>query len=219
MTDLLRNASFVVELGGSVGRGGANDDTDSAFVQSLLVLAADFTGRASYHPGLVDGDPGTGTVGAIESFQREHCWMRSPDGLVEPGGVTFRRLVALQRAADLEATFPFAESSAWPYTTGPRRFGANRARGRAHAGNDVYKKLGTPVLAVASGVVVRGPYYFYAGTYAVEIDHGPFVARYGEIQRGASVREGDRVERGDVVGHVGHLQGISVASDMLHFEM
>ena len=218
LTDF-KSPSFVVEIGEAVGRKAPNGEVDSAFVQSLLVLAADFTGRKSYDPGPVDGKPGFGTVGAIESFQRDHCWIRTPDGVVDPAGTTFRRLVALQRAAAVEATFPFAESSAWPYDEGMRRFGANRSNGRAHAACDIYHDLGTPVLAVAGGVVVRGPYYYYNGTYAVQIDHGDFLAVYGEIQQAGAVREGDRVGRGDVVGFVGHLQGIKVPSDMLHFEM
>lgn len=67
--------------------------------------------------------------------------------------------------------------------------------------------------------MIRGPYEFYCATYALEIDHGDFVVRYGEIQGKAFVKAGDRVIMGQKIAFVGHLVGIKVDSDMLHFEM
>lgn len=215
------DSGFDVALSDSVGERGENRPADAAVVQALLVLAAGVTGRKEYHPGPVDGRPGVGTVGAIESFQRGHCWHPTPDGRVDPGGQTLARLVALQRAAATASTgsFPFRRSSRWDYRTGMRRFGGNRSRGRAHAGCDLYFPEGTDVLAVADGRVVRGPYYFYNGTFALEVDHGGFLARYGEVNPDVFVEAGDRVRRGQVVGRVGHLEGLRLPSDMLHFEM
>lgn len=206
-------------LSNAVGRGATNARADALRVQALLIEAAQITGRPEYHPGVLDGRVGVGTIGAIESFQRLHCFYRVGVGVIDAAGATFQRLVALQGVADVEASFPFARSSEWSYRTGMRRFGSNRAKGRAHAGSDLYFDEGTDVLAVADGVVVRGPTYFYNSTWAIEIDHGGFVARYGEIQKGAPVTAGDRVERGQVVGQVGHLTGVELPSDMLHFEM
>ena len=78
---------------------------------------------------------------------------------------------------------------------------------------------GTLIHAIADGVVTRGPYPFYCETFALEIDHGTFVARYGEIQSKTEVIAGARVKAGQKIASVGHLVGIQVPSDMLHFEL
>ena len=67
--------------------------------------------------------------------------------------------------------------------------------------------------------MTAGPYSFYAQTYALEVNHGSFVARYGEIQRNAQVAIGDQVTAGQHIAQVGHLVGINVPSDMLHLEL
>lgn len=116
--------------------------------------------------------------------------------------------------------FPFTEVTKYSWETGARAFGTNRSGGtRAHAGCDLYYPTGTWIHAVADGVVVTGPYSFYASTYALEIDHGGFLLRYGEIKGGAPVKTGDHVKAGQRIAQVGHLVGISVESDMLHLEM
>ena len=53
----------------------------------------------------------------------------------------------------------------------------------------------------------------------MEIDHGPFLARYGEIQGETKVSTGAAVKAGQKIASVGHLVGIQVPSDMLHFEL
>ena len=68
------------------------------------------------------------------------------------------------------------------YTSGERAFGSSRKHGkRAHAGCDLYAPLGEKIYAVADGVITR---YrdFYGQTYALEVNHGDFVVRYGEVQ-------------------------------------
>ncbi len=108
----------------------------------------------------------------------------------------------------------------YDYKHDPRRFGASRDHGtRLHAGCDLYAPLGAHVLAVAGGHVIRGPYYFYSGTWAIEVDHGDFVVRYGEISGNqvAGIQEGAKVTAGQLIGYVGHLQ--IKAHSMLHFEM
>lgn len=73
-------------------------------------------------------------------------------------------------------------------------------------------------MAVADGEVIRNPYYFYSGTYALEVRHtGGFVVRYGEISTAAQgVSAGSSVARGQVIAFVGKLES---GSSMLHFEM
>jgi murein DD-endopeptidase MepM/ murein hydrolase activator NlpD len=62
-----------------------------------------------------------------------------------------------------------------------------------------------------------GPYAFYQGTFALEIDHGPFLARYGEIQQTTFVHQGDKVTAGQPIAKVGNLIGIT--NSMLHLEL
>jgi hypothetical protein len=118
-----------------------------------------------------------------------------------------------------EFFFPLSQVPSENWTESPRSFGANRGIGRAHAACDLYAPLGTTIYAITDGVVTRGPYDFYAQTSAIEIDHGEFLARYGEVQREALVREGDRVRAGQPIARVGRLVGISVPSPMLHLEL
>lgn len=109
----------------------------------------------------------------------------------------------------------------------------NTAGGRlqVHLGQDMENPTGTPVLAVADGVVVFagddlttlvGPYNNYYGN-AVIIEH-PFrdasgeavFSLYGHLSRVASTA-GQAVKRGDIIGYVG-AAGIAQGPH-LHFEV
>jgi murein DD-endopeptidase MepM/ murein hydrolase activator NlpD len=132
------------------------------------------------------------------------------DGKVKPDGKVIKGLL-----------YPLATKATADYHTDARRFGSVRASGRKHAGIDLYAPAGTVVRAMSAGKVLR-VYSFYCETYAIEIDHGNFIARYGEVDKNKSnifVRAGDVVQRGEPIGLVGHLVGITVPSNMLHLEM
>lgn len=73
----------MAEIGASVGNGGVNRDPDVRVVQGLLVARGFQIGRP-------DGICGNRTKAAIVTFQRG--FMTAPDGRVDPGGQTFRRL-------------------------------------------------------------------------------------------------------------------------------
>lgn len=64
--------------------------------------------------------------------------------------------------------FPLPFVPRQSYKTGGRRFGANRDNGRRkHAGCDLIAPVGTPILAIADGVVMEAAEReFYRGTYA-----------------------------------------------------
>ena len=51
----------------------------------------------------------------------------------------------------------------------------------------------------------------------MEVDHGTFLARYGEIQGNALVQQGDQVNAGQPIAKVGKLG--SITQSMLHLEL
>jgi murein DD-endopeptidase MepM/ murein hydrolase activator NlpD len=70
---------------------------------------------------------------------------------------------------------------------------------------------------MADGVVLQ-VYEFYAKTFVIEIDHGTFIARYGEVSpKGILVDARDKVTRGRPLAKVGQLAGLDMS--MLHLEM
>ena len=114
--------------------------------------------------------------------------------------------------------FPLEERPAESYHDGARRFGSNRSGGtRKHAGIDLYAPVGTPVRAMADGVVLQ-VYAFYEGTWVIEVNHGTFIARYGEVaHKGIEVKALDEVKRGQKLGTVGKLNNLDIS--MLHLEL
>jgi murein DD-endopeptidase MepM/ murein hydrolase activator NlpD len=114
--------------------------------------------------------------------------------------------------------FPLEKVPHQDYKKDPRRFGSRRDHGkRLHAGCDLYAAVGTPIYAVADGEVERYA-YFYMGTYALEVKHGNFILRYGEVGKAAEgIKKGVSVKEGQVIAYVGKLTKLSVS--MLHLEM
>jgi murein DD-endopeptidase MepM/ murein hydrolase activator NlpD len=229
------------EITGSVGswaKGARNVKHDVETVQEMLRGAAMLLHDPQIDPGSIDGSiaragQSSRTVDAIKAFQGR--FLPSPDGLISVGGRTWRELVSVlshgpegqpaeEGSAPSDGTrkffFPLSPVPRDSWTIPPRCYGSRRAKGaRAHAGCDLYAPVGTTVHAITDGTVVRGPVPFYAETYAIEVDHGDFLARYGEVQGTAFVRQGDHVKAGQPIAKVGRLVGISVPSAMLHLEL
>jgi len=91
-----------------------------------------------------------------------------------------------------------------------------RGRAAMHSGIDLAGPVGTPIYAAADAVVghagVRGGY-----GNLVELDHGSGIAtRYGHLSQ-ITVRAGERVRRGQVIGLMGST-GRSTGSH-LHYEV
>lgn len=220
-----------MEISASVGawdKGARNTPADVTVVQQLLTQAAAQLGRPEIDPGGVDGGilkppRASATVKAIRAFQALSGL--AVDGRIDPGGKTWQRLAAVVAGSVSvppagDSCFPFDKPATADWTHAPRAFGANRSGGtRAHAGCDLYAPVGRTIFAVRDGTVLRDPYAFYAETDALEIDHGDFVLRYGEIQPGCALRKGDAVRKGQPIARVGQLVGIAVPSAMLHLEM
>jgi len=98
-------------------------------------------------------------------------------------------------------------------------FGRPRDGGkRKHAAVDLEAPLGTPVLAMADGVVLRTG-FFYGGTYVIEVRHpGLGIVRYGEVLGpGLLAGQGQYVKQGQTIGAVGRRRGF--ARCMLHLEL
>jgi hypothetical protein len=109
---------------------------------------------------------------------------------------------------------PFVPTTSYK---GGNGFGASREKvrkGLKHAANDLAAPSGTPVLAMEDGTVIRGPYEFFRTTFALEVQHSNFIARYCEIAKKTEVKVGDSVKEGQVIAYVGNQPG----SDMLHLE-
>jgi len=228
------------QLFASVGRwerGARNLQPDVEVVQRLLEAAAQALQAPELDPKGVDGKiarpPATSnTVTAIEAFQSR--FTSSVDGLIMPDSQAWHALLdavgekpavpETPNQPDVsntgEFSFPFPTLPASDWIRSPRAFASNRNNGlRAHAGCDLYFEKGTWIYAIGDGTVTRGPYPFYCQTFALEVDHGDFLARYGEIQAKTTVKEGDKVRAGEQIAKVGHLIGIRVPSDMLHLEL
>ena len=123
-------------------------------------------------------------------------------------------------------SFPLPVIPTQSYKEGGTRFGAGRDNGaRKHAGCDLIVPPGTPVCAIADGFVRAAPYYFYNGSYALEVTHGGMVVRYGEILPTAvnsssldilpEIKKDAKVTKGQVIGYIAKMTG---GSSMLHFE-
>ena len=87
---------------------------------------------------------------------------------------------------------------------------------RAHNGVDLAAPTGTPVYATADGVVEMARYFGSYGNY-VQIGHmGDLETRYAHLSR-FTVRSGDQVRKGDLIGYVGST-GRSTGPH-LHYEV
>jgi murein DD-endopeptidase MepM/ murein hydrolase activator NlpD len=231
------------KISGSVGRpskGAVNNEDDVETVQDMLRFVAMVEKEPRFDPGAIDGTIDTDeskddTVKAIEAFQAR--FMTAPDGVIGVGKRTWKELMTALEGDETDTEpapvttpsapapeggqffFPFKELPKENWTEGMRAFGASRSKGkRAHAGCDLYFPVGTTIHAITSGTVRAEPYEFYQGTDALEIDHGTFVARYGEILKGsASVHKGDHVTAGQPIAKVGKLD--SIKNSMLHLEL
>ncbi len=116
--------------------------------------------------------------------------------------------------------FPLWVKPGASWKDGPRYFGCPRSGGRKHGGCDLYAPFGAKVRAIADGIIVQQPYYFYDGTNALEVFHpGVGVVRYGEISSSKTVpaRAGQKVKVGEHIAYVGLLDSLQMS--MIHFEL
>ena len=113
---------------------------------------------------------------------------------------------------------PLAAGVAYEFSSpfGSRRTYGSAAGLTAHAGEDYAVPSGTPVLAPASGLVVLAEPLFVRGN-AVVLDHGHGVfTGYWHLET-LSVKAGERVSAGQMIGAVGST-GLSTGPH-LHWEL
>ncbi|MEB3290069.1 MAG: M23 family metallopeptidase [Leptolyngbya sp.] len=113
----------------------------------------------------------------------------------------------LEAEADQRAAFPDGKpvageakvSSEFGVRSNP--FGGSSYE--VHEGIDFAGPVGQPILATADGVVVKADYERGYGNH-VKIDHGhQYETLYAHLSQ-MTVKIGDRVRRGDVIGHLGN---------------
>ena len=101
-------------IGASVGLGGMNRSADVITIQKLLNKRA--------HAGLgVDGVCGHNTIQAILDFQK--TFLPNPDGRVDPGGSTWRRLSSPAATSMLVQLPQMSGLGYYSYSTADRQFG------------------------------------------------------------------------------------------------
>jgi len=97
----------------------------------------------------------------------------------------------------------------------PKRFHPVLKRVKAHNGIDYRAPAGTPVYAAGDGKIIRSAYDKYNGHH-VFVQHGQnYITKYLHFTR-RSVKNGQRVRQGEVIGYVGST-GLSTAPH-LHYE-
>ncbi len=113
---------------------------------------------------------------------------------------------------------PFAPvAGKFDYGTADNAFGASRS-GHAHAGHDMFAPAGTPLVAVADGVVVDAGTDGGQGNYVHLFDpkRGQTYI-YMHLIAPAKVTTGDEVTAGEQIGGLGCTG--SCSGDHLHFEI
>lgn len=115
MTDVAEGLTAFISA--SVGRGGVNRSADVITIQTLL------NNRA--HAGLkVDGACGHHTIQAILNFQK--TFLSNPDGRVDPGGASWRRLTGQVAAGPKLVQLPqVCGFGYYSYSAADREFGTD----------------------------------------------------------------------------------------------
>ncbi|NRA65662.1 MAG: M23 family metallopeptidase [Pseudobacteriovorax sp.] len=127
---------------------------------------------------------------------------------------------ARQYDFDANSIFPLVIPALADYTRSGRQFGANRNGGRRkHAAADLIAIDGTQIRAVQDGTILDF-YKFYKKSWALVVDHGNFIVRYGEVAPTLpeGIEVGQQVTKGMIIAEVGVISKPGTGN-MLHFEM
>jgi hypothetical protein len=99
-------------------------------------------------------------------------------------------------------------------------FGAPRAVGGGHTGNDIFARKGTPVVAVQAGTVNELRYRSLGGnSFHLSNDAGDYFYYAHLLRYAAGIGNGSVVEAGQVLGYVGNTGNAITTPPHLHFEI
>ncbi len=121
-------------------------------------------------------------------------------------------------SAKLSLTMPIEGKVFTPYSNGALVKSETLGDWRTHNGVDISAEQGAAVKAAAKGKVTAVRSDSLWG-YVVEITHSNgVVLRYCGLAKQLSVKEGDSVKLGQVIGLVGYIPAESLMPSHLHFE-
>ncbi len=143
--------------------------------------------------------------------------VKNPDGSLEAQKMAESEKINKARAADAQAKQEEAQRPKYVKPTEGRFTSAFGARwGTTHYGVDIANRIGTPILAVADGIVVEAGPASGFGLW-VRLQHADGTTTiYGHIDR-TLVREGQQVKAGEQIARIGN-RGQSTGPH-LHFEV
>lgn len=121
-------------------------------------------------------------------------------------------------AAPTVFTWPVKGQVVDAFSPDHQRYDVTMEDWRTHAGVDISADVGTPVKAAAKGTVASVTVDDLLGT-TVTIDHGDGLKSvYANLSETPTVKEGDGVSAGDIIGAVGSTaKGESAQVSHLHF--
>lgn len=97
-------------------------------------------------------------------------------------------------------------------------FGALRTGGRAHEGQDIFARRGTPVYSVSDGVVLRIADGALGGLQIYILGGGELRYYYAHFSKiNPKLREGQRVDVSTLLGYVGNTGVAKTTPSHLHF--
>jgi murein DD-endopeptidase MepM/ murein hydrolase activator NlpD len=204
-------ASQISALQAAVDEIGVTAAVDPAASRAMEKLPAVVKSRA-----IGGGDVANALLGkAFSTGDTTFSVMRDVLGAIES------RLDAVRSGVERRRSLADATPSIWPVAGWlTSSFGSRRdpfTGGRNfHPGLDISADYGDPVFAPATGTVAAYP---MSGNYGnlIVVDHGyGIVTKFGHLSRFA-VRNGQQVNRGDIIGYVGST-GRSTSSH-LHYEI
>ncbi|HEX2031171.1 MAG TPA: M23 family metallopeptidase [Actinomycetota bacterium] len=126
------------------------------------------------------------------------------------------RVPVRRSVLEVVGPFPVAGLAYWANDWHACRDGCDRL----HKGLDIFAKEGTPLVAVSDGVVSQKLVGDLSGISVEITDQHGIQYFYAHLSKWApGIRVGQRVERGDVIGFVGHTGNAIYTPDHVHFEV
>jgi peptidoglycan LD-endopeptidase LytH len=96
-------------------------------------------------------------------------------------------------------------------------WGTARSGGRRHEGIDIFAPKGTPVVSTTRGIVTRVGMNRLGGQIVGVLGPGLEWHYYAHLDRFGTLRQGDIVQAGDVLGYVGNTGNARGTPSHLHY--